>query len=418
MNTEMAKVTQKVRDEFKAAVIKGDEQGVRGAIECGVKKSMTVPSIITDIVGSSLKEVESQKLQPLQGGIVQQATETAFKHLSLLKRTVPSGFSAAVATLEPTGSVIWPRLTCDLLRTQGWDVTWLSAASSTGELLEWIEETKPNLIIFFIHEEASIDRLIRLTRRITALKIYPYSQPPTEKRGKTPQPQVAPAVMVSGECAHGHEAQLYEAGVKGFISSLSTLAVHARAVVMGSDEEDMVRGLIGYNLRLARERADMSQAELAALSGVDRTYILALEKGRFAASLPILYHILHGLRIQPMDLFPSPEQVDLSRRATQLEEERDPPPFSPPNRESRTGAPAFKVDDEEGIRIQLGLNLRAARKKANINQKGLSEITSIDRSYVVQIENGKYSIRVGRIYEIARALGVDPRDLLPNLDMS
>jgi transcriptional regulator with XRE-family HTH domain len=60
----------------------------------------------------------------------------------------------------------------------------------------------------------------------------------------------------------------------------------------------------------------------------------------------------------------------------------------------------------------LGKNLRYFRNKKELTQLQLSERIGCHRSYISRIENAKINIYVHTLVEIAKALGVRPKDLV------
>ncbi len=68
-----------------------------------------------------------------------------------------------------------------------------------------------------------------------------------------------------------------------------------------------IREVLATNLRRARNTAGLSQEELAHRAGVDRTYISALERCRYAAGVEVLDRIARELGIEAADLLRRPE---------------------------------------------------------------------------------------------------------------
>ena len=54
-------------------------------------------------------------------------------------------------------------------------------------------------------------------------------------------------------------------------------------------------------LRAAREKAEISQEELAERAGLHRTYISQLERGMKSPSLDVIVALARGLRITPLE---------------------------------------------------------------------------------------------------------------------
>jgi transcriptional regulator with XRE-family HTH domain len=57
------------------------------------------------------------------------------------------------------------------------------------------------------------------------------------------------------------------------------------------------RRLVGQNVRRLRLAAKISQAELAARMGVDRSYVSGLEQGNRNPTVVTLWHIAKALRV-------------------------------------------------------------------------------------------------------------------------
>lgn len=69
---------------------------------------------------------------------------------------------------------------------------------------------------------------------------------------------------------------------------------------------------IGRRVRLARVSVPMTQAELAAACGLDRSYIGEVERGAANASLLVLWKLAVALNVEPATLLPSATQIGLT----------------------------------------------------------------------------------------------------------
>jgi transcriptional regulator with XRE-family HTH domain len=68
-----------------------------------------------------------------------------------------------------------------------------------------------------------------------------------------------------------------------------------------------------------------------------------------------------------------------------------------------------RVDDMREI---VGRNLRRLRNGKGWSQEELAFRAKVDRSYISQLETGAYSASVTMLGKLAKALGVEPADLL------
>lgn len=67
-----------------------------------------------------------------------------------------------------------------------------------------------------------------------------------------------------------------------------------------------LREVLAFNLQRHRREKGLSQEELAHRADVDRTYVSALERRLYAASIDVLERLARELEIDPADLLRSP----------------------------------------------------------------------------------------------------------------
>ena len=75
------------------------------------------------------------------------------------------------------------------------------------------------------------------------------------------------------------------------------------------------RGLLALNLRRYRHERGLSQEELAHRAGIDRTYISALEREVYGATMDVLDKLAHELGVEPADLLKAPPRGRTQRRS-------------------------------------------------------------------------------------------------------
>ncbi len=64
------------------------------------------------------------------------------------------------------------------------------------------------------------------------------------------------------------------------------------------------------------------------------------------------------------------------------------------------------------IQDDLARNLRNLRHEKNLSQEVLADAAGIDRTYISALERGLYSVSIATLDKLAKALGVEPADLL------
>ncbi|WP_120430885.1 helix-turn-helix domain-containing protein [Acinetobacter baylyi] len=65
------------------------------------------------------------------------------------------------------------------------------------------------------------------------------------------------------------------------------------------------------------------------------------------------------------------------------------------------------------LTIQFGQLVRKYRKERNMSQEQLALLCNMDRSYLGRIERGEVNPTLEKIYDLARALNIDIKELLP-----
>ena len=66
------------------------------------------------------------------------------------------------------------------------------------------------------------------------------------------------------------------------------------------------------------------------------------------------------------------------------------------------------------VRATLAENVRTNRKRLDLSQEALAEAAGLHRTYVSGIERGTRNPSIAIVEKLARALRVDPADLLAN----
>ncbi len=71
-----------------------------------------------------------------------------------------------------------------------------------------------------------------------------------------------------------------------------------------------VQTLIGMNIKLARTKRSISQAEVANKIGIEASYLSRIERGTVPVSCERIYEIIHILQCDIGDIFPVPSEVE------------------------------------------------------------------------------------------------------------
>jgi ribosome-binding protein aMBF1 (putative translation factor) len=64
------------------------------------------------------------------------------------------------------------------------------------------------------------------------------------------------------------------------------------------------------------------------------------------------------------------------------------------------------------LRMHFSARLRAAREARGITQEAMALEAELHRTYVGQVERGERNVSIDNIEKLARAIGVDPEELM------
>lgn len=70
-----------------------------------------------------------------------------------------------------------------------------------------------------------------------------------------------------------------------------------------------LRDVLAVNLRKARRNAGLSQEELADKAEIDRTYVSALERSKYAATVDMIERLAGPLGVEPAELLQRPRKT-------------------------------------------------------------------------------------------------------------
>jgi transcriptional regulator with XRE-family HTH domain len=70
-----------------------------------------------------------------------------------------------------------------------------------------------------------------------------------------------------------------------------------------------------------------------------------------------------------------------------------------------------KVSDQS-IQKQFGANLQKVRMAKGLSLRALAANCNLDDSNISKIEQGKFDIQLSTLFELAKGLGVNPKELL------
>lgn len=68
--------------------------------------------------------------------------------------------------------------------------------------------------------------------------------------------------------------------------------------------------------------------------------------------------------------------------------------------------------DNSEIQTKFGFNLKKIRISKGLSLRALARNCDLDDSNISKIENGRFDIQLSTIIELAKGLGIEPKELL------
>ncbi|MBI4316935.1 MAG: helix-turn-helix transcriptional regulator [Chloroflexi bacterium] len=76
---------------------------------------------------------------------------------------------------------------------------------------------------------------------------------------------------------------------------------------------------------------------------------------------------------------------------------------------------SFSQVEARRLRLSLGRKLKRFRLSKGLSQEALADLAAFDRTYVGSVERGERNPTLLAICRFARALGIQPNELMPDL---
>ncbi|WP_427834131.1 helix-turn-helix domain-containing protein [Actinobacillus pleuropneumoniae] len=75
-------------------------------------------------------------------------------------------------------------------------------------------------------------------------------------------------------------------------------------------------------------------------------------------------------------------------------------------------------DKENKLIIDIGITITKLRKKKNLSQESLAELSEIHRTYLSEVEGGKRNPTISVLNRVVEALGISMSDFFQEVDRS
>ena len=257
-----------LRERYTATLFAGDHEEAarvaRDAIDRGLEPVVVYVEVLTPALAAIGDAWRRGKLNVAVEHLAIQITlQQSAAVRGLARRRERVGAEAVITAVEGEMHAVGARLIADLFYMEGWDVAYLGQNTPTRDLVAWVRERRPDLVILSL---ARPDRV-------------PVAQDAAAILKALPNP---PLVFVGGGCLESPAAR---AEIPADLVSCDPLEAirHAnRCLNLGEEQRTVADHLsvLGQRVQRLRKERGWSQQTLAAKAGLDRAYLSTVEKGK------------------------------------------------------------------------------------------------------------------------------------------
>jgi methanogenic corrinoid protein MtbC1/DNA-binding XRE family transcriptional regulator len=193
---------------------------------------------------------------------------------------------AVVAAVEGEPHALGPRVVADFLYFDGWDAAFLGADLPTADLVEFVRQKGADLVALSVTLADNLPAAADAVRGLRAL-------------------DRVPRVLVGGAAFRAQPHWAEDCGADAMaLDALDAIQTARRLAGLGDEGATLSDYLkaVGARVQSLRKSLDWSQQALAERSGLDRTYISAVEHGKQNITLGAVMKLADALEIPLVQL--------------------------------------------------------------------------------------------------------------------
>lgn len=285
------KQSDRFRERYFDAVITGEQVLARTVVDEALEQGFTVPSIYLDILTPTQVRIGEMWFEG-DLNIAQEHLATSIT-LAIMEKlrggdgnTDKLGVRAIVTSVEGDQHQVGARMMADFLLADGWDVDFLSSPTPAEDLIEFVQARGGDIVALSSTLSESLSKVKYIADNLHKM-------------------DSSLKVLLGGRSLHltGYEARslgcdaIAEDAFDGVIKARQLLGLAKKRLLLA----DQLLA-IGLKMKAARSKLQMTQQELANLSGLDRAYISMVEHGKQNLTLGAMVKIANALDISTSDL--------------------------------------------------------------------------------------------------------------------
>ncbi len=269
------------------AALGGDEVQADLVVQEGIQRGFGPTKLYMEVLIPSQFEL-GQRWHDGQINVAQEhlATQITLSQMDRMRARInvrsKLNKRVAVTAVEGEPHSLGPRVVADFLYFDGWRVRFLGADTPTADLVEFIRQNGSDLVALSVTLADNLPAARAAVRALRALG-----------RGR-------PQILVGGAALQAQPQLAEEMGADGTaFDALEAIQAARRLVGVNGQDASLSDYLkaVGERVQALRKANGWSQQALAQRSGLDRTYISAVEHGKQNITLGAVMKLADALEV-------------------------------------------------------------------------------------------------------------------------
>ena len=292
-------ILAETREQYGQALVAGELSLARAAIETALSRGVERVDIYLDVfVPAQIRLGELWRQGMINVAQEHLATSITIDVMNSLRQGMKPqaglGMRAVVTPVEGEPHWIGARMIADFLAMDGWDVDFLWTGTPAKDLAEYVQRRNIDLVALSATQTESLPNARAAAEAIR------------ERNGS------AAKILLGGRALDGTDLDACSQGCDAVAGDALQALTEARQLVgltrdRISLEEQLA--LMGQRIREARSNLSMTQQALGEASGLDRTYISLVERGKQNLTIGAALKIAHALDVPVSVLLERPNSA-------------------------------------------------------------------------------------------------------------
>ena len=268
------------------ALLEGNEDIASAAVTSMVAHGASISDVYTTLLTPAMVRMgelwRRRKINVAQQKLATQITLSQMdklRSLGVVKQKWP--YRALVCCVKGEMHSTGARMTADLFRLEGWSVDFLGADVPTEDIVAMVQNRRPHILALSVTMKSNLKHVRSLLDALGDLA-------------------VAPNVLVGGQATGmlgRWKIRDLDFNVAPNLIDGLNLALSAFRSAQPKTHLEMYLKEIGQRIRGLRTRLGQTQAQLAGSAGLNRAYIVSVERGKQNISMGVVIKIANALGV-------------------------------------------------------------------------------------------------------------------------